>query len=838
MKISQSWLNDFVPCSDLTPDELYELITTKVAEVDGVHRSDAPAAHAIVARVQSVKQHPSREKLKVATVQLGSSEAQVVCGASNCVEGSLVAYVAPGETLLSVTDGATIKVESRDLAGIRSDGVLVSEAELGLTGDHSGLLVLSSHPRAKPGAKLTDVIGAADTVIEIDNKSLTHRPDLWSHFGFAREIGAILGRPLSLNADRFADDSPEGRELLASLAKGKANFTVTINPATKVRRFTALEFGGVAVQPSPLWMRRRLYAVGAGVRNFLVDLSNYVMHDIGQPNHAYDADLLQGSTVSARLAKPGESFMALDGVERALTVEDVVIADSAHAVALGGVIGGMNSSIVDTTTRLLLESANFDPVVIRMTTKRQQVRTDASNRFEKSRSPYSCPLALHRFAELLLREQPSAQIVGGVSDAFPEPPKKLIIQARPSYIRSRLGPEVSEERIVQILSSLGFHSTDVAKEKLNLEVPYERATRDITIEDDLVEEVGRIYGYNNIVESAPAIESVARPSQPILALENSVRDRLAGMGFSEAYNYSFMSAKRAAELGFETASAVRLLNPIDATSDLIRTTLVPGAIELLEKNARFVDDALLFEIGRAYSTRKSDAQKSFAASERRLLSLAFMTSRSECDASAVLRPRLEKGSAFYGLMTAVKRVCRLVSPASVTLRPLDGAGDQADDYRSLKAWMHPFRAASITVHGKAIGVLAELNPAAGFAVSSRAAISELDIAELLSLETGVAKFRHLSKYPDSFFEMSVVIPDRAYYAELEDFLRGSTDSKLLRSIEVLDVYRGKPLKETEKSISVRMAFGSDERTLSGEEISALQEQLISAVRGSKYSLRG
>jgi phenylalanyl-tRNA synthetase beta chain len=851
MKISQSWLNDFVDCSDLTPEQFYELITTKVAEVDGVHHGDAPVLGAVAVLIKKVRPHPAREKLRVATVYDGRAEREVVCGAPNCNEGQLVASVAPGGRILPTSGGESLAVESRDVGGVRSEGVLVSEAELGLTADHSGLLVLSTD--CKPGTALADLVGGPDTVIEIDNKSLTHRPDLWCHFGFARELAAILNRPLKNSADRFADDTPAGAKLLRALGNGTSKFSIRIDPASRCRRFTAVEFDNVSIQPSPLWLRRRLYAVGGGIRNLLVDLSNYVMHDIGQPNHAYDADLLSGTSISVRPAAADEIFLGLDGIERKLSPEDMVIADEQRAVGLAGILGGQLCSVNEGTKRLLLESANFDPVILRLTTKRQQIRTDASNRFEKSRSPYAAPLALHRFAELLLQLQPQARICSPVLDAFPEPPKKTLIAARLDYIRSRLGPEVEPQRIESILQSLGFGLKKISETAVEVSVPYERATRDITLEDDLVEEVGRIFGYENILEAAPAIQSVARGSNPVLAFENTVRDRLAGMGFSEAYNYSFMSEERARKLGYETASAVKLLNPIDATADLVRTTLVPGAIDLLERNARFTDQAFLFELGRAYETGEDgEKAENTAAAERRLLSISYWSNRKEEAAAGSQQPRLNGGATFYALASAVRKVLRLVSREDVLFLPAgqdavgienhgygaaEGKGKSAN-FAEVKAWMHPYRAATIAVAGKAVGVIAELHPAAGFEIPGRAAVAELDIERMLGLHHGVEKFRQLSKYPDSFFEMSVVMPAERYYSELEALLRRHVDASLLRNIEVLDVYEGKPLKESEKSVSVRLAFGADDRTLSGAEISAVQEQLMDAVRKSPFALRG
>lgn len=842
MKISRTWLNDFVECDDLSPEKLYELITTKVAEVDGVHTVGAPLTKAVAAKIVSVRAHPAKDTLKIATVSLGGTEAEVVCGAPNCREGLLTGYVPPGGVVHAGGGEKIVTVETRDVQGVMSTGVLASEAELGLTGAHAGIIELSD---GQPGQALSDLLGAPDTVIEIDNKSLTHRPDLWSHLGFARELSAILGRPLKLDADCFADDRDAGKKRLQQLGSGKPNFSIEIDPASKSRRFTAVEITGVKAEPSPLWMRRRLFAVGAGIRNLLVDLSNYVMHDIGQPNHAYDADLLKGSTISVRPAKSGEPFLGLDGIERKLAPEDVVIADASGPVALAGVIGGQLTAVNDGTTRLLLESANFDPVVLRLTTKRQQVRTDASNRFEKSRSPYAVPLALHRFTELLIAIQPSAKIVGAPAEDFPSPPNPVRVPFSFDYIRTRLDPAVDQKIASQILSSLGFALSENGKGEWEAVVPYERATRDISIQDDLVEEVGRIFGYENVSELAPSIQSVARPGNPLLELENLVRDRLAGLGFSEAYQYSFMSRERAEQLGYRTSSAVELLNPIDSNSTLIRTTLVPGAIELLERNGRFFSDVMLFELGRAYelpdAKQNGGKKKGQAAGrERRLLSLSYMSGIDEKDAGAAARPKLGSGASFYAAAAVLRSVLRLVSKNAPELAPLQTCSGEssAEDFHCAKAWMHPHRAASVMLKGECVGVIAEISPLLGVELPARAVLAEIDLGKLLALPAEAPGFEQLAKYPDSFFEMSVVMPRTEHYRELDTFIRMNADSEILKRIDVLAVYEGKPLKEGEKSVSVRLVFGSRERTLAGEEISGFQTRLIDAVRNSRYALRG
>ncbi len=850
MRVSRNWLSDYVDFDDLSYEGFSDLITTRVAEVDGIEKVASPVDVAVLVLIKAAKPHPEKPGLKVLTIATGKEELQVVCGAPNVTVGALAVYLPPGAEFYAKAEAGLSKVEVRDVAGVKSMGVLVSEMELGLGSDHAGIMLFSAETsNLKAGAKLSTVTGGSDTVIELDNKSLTHRPDLWSHYGFAREIAAVMRRPLKNVADRFADDTAAGAELLAKLGagSGKARFGIEIAKDVKCRRFSGLEIEGVSAMPSPLWMRRRLFAVGAGVRNLLVDLSNYVMHDIGQPNHAYDADLLQGTKISVRQAAAGELFVGLDGVERRLVAEDIVIADTMGPVALGGVIGGSRSSILDTTKRLFLESANFDPVVIRQTAKRYAIRTDASNRFEKSQSPYSPPLAIQRFTELLLQCQPNARVHGGVVDAFPGKPAPISISTRYGYIRERLGKELADNEISGILTALGFSLNEKGGE-LQVSVPYYRATRDISIPDDLVEEVGRVYGYENIPECPPLIESSASRTIPIKAFENRVRDLLAGAGFSEAYNYSFMDGETAKRLGYSTAEAASLLNPIDSNQDLMRTTLVPGMLDFIGRNARYTDKINLFELGRSYELRESAAHnalkfrvptKDAPSLERRLLALGYVSGVSEESLQTLQSPALSAGGDFYAVAAVVRRVCRLVSHKEVVFSGLSASAGvtPAADFSTQKSWMHPFRGAQILVNGVPLGVIAEVSPGVVQDLKSRAVIAELDLELLLECDLGVELFKHLPKYPDSFFEMSVVMPEKEPFEKLNQLILKNLDNSLLRRIEVLAVYQGKPLKSGEKSVSVKLYLGSDEGTLSGEELSALQDRLMTAVESSSYSLR-
>jgi len=867
VRISKSWLSDYVDLDDISPERFEDLITTKVAEVDDIELCALPTADAILVKVLELRPHAQKTGLQIVKVSDGKNQFELACGATNIKLGVVAAYLAPGSRYVAlqsaeageeaVSAGTLAPVTAREISGFISPGFLASEAELGLTSDHSGLFLPELTNDTLIGQSLSEIVGPPDIIIVIDNKSLTHRPDLWSHFGFARELSAILKRPLKIDQDRFADCSVAGKERLQELrGEARSNFSVRIDPLTPCARFTALEIGNVRTVASPLWMRFRLAAVGAGVRNLLVDLSNYVMCDIGQPNHAYDADKLSGDYLVARFASSGEAFTGLDGIPRELASEDLVIATKQTAVALAGVIGGQASAIQESTSRVLLESATFDPVAIRHTTKRHSLRTDASNRFEKSQSPYSPPLALHRFWQLLSELQPQARIVGEVSNSFPAPPAAVSIPFSYQLIRDRLGVELGDLGIKEILEGLRFTIEENNIEENNIEennseeednqaichVPYHRATRDVSIAADLVEEVGRIYGYDEIAQQAPLIVSEPARRDSLRQVEDQLREALRATGFSECYLYSFQDTEFATRAGFSLESAVRLQNPIDANLGCLRVSLIPGLLQCVERNFRYTDRIALFELGRAYSSDGSASaavQKRIAAQERRLLTIAWASQDDETQTGSLLQPELKSGAAFYSLLGLVRDLLRQQVPGKLNVLPATiKLNNPSHGFGVLRNWMHPHRQACLDIEGVVIGVIAEVSPALGLELPQRSVVCEIDLDAIRRLGSKDPLFQPLPRFPDSFFEMSIIMPNAEPYQNLAELLALDLQTlPVFRRSEVLAVYEGAPIPAGKKSVSVKFVLGSDERTLASDELKSVENMLIARIVGSSYELR-
>ncbi len=474
MKFSYQWIKELVDGLDVQPRELMRLITMKTAECEGLEEVGVPLREASVAEVVGFKVVGGHKFFLVKTERYGMKS--VVCSAPNCRSGFRTVYVPVGV---------------KDFGGVESDGMLASAAELGMTRDHTGIVDLEDAQLPAP-----------DAIIEVDNKSLTNRPDLWGHHGMAREVAAIAHRPLLDPVD------------LNLLPHSEPAVRVEIADLNLCPRYSALAFENVTVKPSPLWLQYRLEAIGLNSINNIVDVTNYVMSSIAQPMHAFDADKLNGRTIFVRPAKEGEAITALNDERYQLTPSNLVIADAGGPIAIGGVIGGLDTAIGDGTTRIVLESANFQAASVRKTSVALKLRTDASMRFEKSQDPANTVRGLALAIALLQEVSPGIRIVGGVADAGRPPSAPPPIALPMDWLIRKLGRAVEQSEVEAILRSLGFGVTEVGPGLLSVAVPSWRATKDITIKDDLVEEVGRMIGYGSITPRAPMIACVPPPPNP------------------------------------------------------------------------------------------------------------------------------------------------------------------------------------------------------------------------------------------------------------------------------------------------------------------------------------
>ncbi len=777
MKFSYNWLNALTDGPRHSPRDLSNLITMKTAESEGVEAWGEAFAQVVVARVETAEPIPDSRIVK-AVVDAGSlGKRTVVCGAPNCRAGLLTALVPPGVTV----DGKEIREAS--IRGVLSQGMLASGAELGINKDGEGILELSG---LQPGDSLPGC--QPDFIIEIDNKSLTHRPDLWGHYGMAREVAAITGSTLL---------DPVKLHLIP---EGPCPFSIRITDGTLAPRYSGLLVENITVGDSPLWLQNRLSSIGLNPINNVVDITNLVMAELGQPMHAFDADKLRGSRIDIRPAAEGERCLALNDEDYPLSAANLVIADEAGPIALAGVIGGKQSAIGRETTRIFFESANFQASNIRRTSSALKLRTDASMRFEKAQDPQNTVRALARALELLLDVCPEARVVGGLGDVYYPLPTPAPIALPHAWLERKLGRAIARDEVKQILASIGFGVQD-SPDGLTVTVPSWRATKDISLKDDLVEEVGRMVGYASIAPRPPHTPAVPPHDNPEHRQHRHLRDTLRALGFSEVYNYSFVTEKQVAAFGFDADKLVRIANPIAADLAFMRPSLLPGILANCDNNLRHFDEFQFFEIGRQIEARDGHA--------RLPMETNFL--------AAVHCTRADGDSHIY----ALKRVARNLFPGA-RLEP-----------ESALPHEHPFRAARVEWQGETIGRFFEFHPNL---LEARAAVLYVNLDQVLRLQPGISRYVPLRRYPTSAFDLSVVADHREYSGAIQDAIV-QLAGDLLVDVEFLRVYEGAPLPEGRKSLSYRLIVGALDHTLSHDEVTAVRNQVIRGLESQGRELR-
>lgn len=797
MRITLEWLSDHVDLSGLQPERIAEELTLKTALIEGVHDQGAGLRGVVVGEVLERRQHPGADRLSLCTVAFGGgSPASVVCGAPNVASGQKIFFAPVGTSLPN-----GLKLKAAKIRGEVSEGMICAEDELGLGPEHDGILVLPA--ALEPGLPAAQVRGYAQVVLEIDNKSITHRPDLWGHRGFARELAAIFGREL--------------RELAvdAALGPGAHGPAIELQPGCGCPLYAGLCVDDAPAR-SPDWLRFRLLACGLRPRNHLVDLSNFVMLDLGQPTHPFDRDRLEGERVVVRRAAAGERLVTLDGVERALEVEDIVIADGARGVALAGVMGGGNTEVTDATRRVFLESACFDPQAVRRTSSRLGLRTDAVARFEKSLDPALVPLALRRYAKLLREISPGAKLAPGWRETGSARAPERRIELSGDFVRARLGAALDDARAEQVLRSVGFDPRPLGPGRWSVGVPSWRATKDIGIPEDLVEEVGRLAGYEHVPSRTPRGPLRVGRRDPVLDVEDRLREALAQrMAFSECMGYSMVTDAALAAAGWTDATGAplpRLRHPLQQDASRLRPSPVPGLLARLETWLRHEEQPRLFEVGRGYSL----APNGEVAESREIVALLGWT-----------RPR-DARDIVRELSGVAEEALRALGHGSVSRR--SGTPE--------RPWFHPRRSAVLELQGAAVGWLGAVAPdvLSRLAVKGSAGLLVLDGAALAMRPGPGARHASLSRFPPARIDLAFVLPYEVGVERLREAML-AVAPRTLRMLGPFDVWRGPPLAETERSVAWHLEFQAADRTLTDEEVEKARGRLVAAAEALGCRLR-
>ncbi len=798
MWLSRNIIQTMVDVSDIEPTELGLKITMSSAEIESIEYMNQHLETIITAKITSLSKHPNADKLTLCDVDTGSENLKIVCGAPNHKEGDIVALATVGTKF-----NEEFTVRKSKIRGEESFGMLCSEREMGLSEAHEGILILP--PDTPLGKKMSEFYPDwQDVRFEIDNKSITHRPDLWSHHGFAREIGALLDRPVK---------DPVNWKLEKTF-NSNDELSVTINNPENCPRYSGLVIKNISIGESPEWLKAMVTSIGMRPINNIVDITNYVMAEIGEPMHAFDRKKLRGNEIIVRNAAKDEKLTTLDGSEHTLMEEDIVIADKDGAIALAGVMGGGNSEIEEGTDEIVLEAANFDPVTIRKTAHRYNNRTEAAIRFEKSISPELTKAALIRCFDLIKQCNPEAVAETGIVDAYPKKLEAITIETNTDYIRRNLGEGLSDDRIIGILTSLDFDVKN-SEGSLTIGVPHYRATKDIGIPADIVEEVGRIYGYDNITPRSPMVPCTPPAKNQKRLLERRVKDILSfDYNMTEVSGYSFTCEEILNRLKINEDKELRLRNPLSVEQDRLNRSLIPNIVQNIEFNQRYHEAFSIYEVGRVYLKEERKSPE-LISENTRITGAVYARKGSE--------PQ------FYEAKKAVTGLIEKLRVAKVEFKPAS---------EGLPPYAHPARSMSIFIDKKEAGLVCELHPKVykDFDISGTAAVFDLDLDLLLGAKKKEIIFNELQKYPDVPFEISVVA-GKDVYAERIMKIIANSNQKFIRSIDVIDIYQGEQVEEGKKSISFRIILSAKERTMEPDEIDSIQKKIIEDLNKKNFQLR-
>ena len=793
MKVSVQWLKEYVDFNR-SPEELAEILTMAGLEVESMTREGEGLEEVLVAEVRSVTQHPAADHLRLCHVNVGTETFEVVCGAPNVESGMKTAFAPPGTQLAGGN-----KVESQEIRGVFSQGMLCSASELGIADDASGILTLDSS--LPSGTQIVEAMGLKDVVLEL---SLTpNRPDCLGLLGVAREVAALTGGILQLPSNAVQ----ESGSVAASLT------SVSIEDPDLCPRYTARVIQGVSVGPSPLWLQRRLRACGIRAINNVVDITNYVLMETGHPLHAFDLELLRERRIIVRQARSGEVLQTLDGVERSLRPGMLVIADARDPVALAGIMGGKDSEVTPETTMILLESAYFQPTGIRRTAKTLGLSTEASYRFERGADPEMASWASSRAAGLM-REIAGGEVCAGILDVYPRTIESCRIDLRVGRTNRVLGTGLDRKAVGDYLRCLGLFCQETDEDGLQVQVPTFRP--DLTREIDLIEEVARLHGYNRIPSTLPRTPMRVTSRLTSETLSERVRKVLETSGFCEVITYSFIDERWMDRLRIlpddPRRTVVRLRNPISSEQGVMRTTLMPGLLETVARNiSRRNYNMRLFELGRIFLGDPDPRHL-----PREPLTLAgVITVRNE----RVLWRGLNRQSDFYDVKGVVEM---LGVELGITGMEVTGG---------VVPFLDAASSAVIRAQGRPIGVCGLLDSILQeeLDLHQPVALWEIDLEFCLTKERRLPLFFSLPRYPAVLRDLAVVVDSQRSAGEVLDQIK-KAGGAFLEEVILFDVFQGTPLPEGKRSLAFSLTFRAVDRTLTDEDVRLVQEEILARLR--------
>jgi phenylalanyl-tRNA synthetase beta chain len=785
VKVSLRWLGRHADLSGIAPDELAARLTLHTAEVEGLEPFAPALSEVVVGHVVERTAHPNADKLSLCRVDLGNAGpgelVQIVCGAPNVAAGQRVAVARVGASL-----PGDVKIKKGKIRGEDSNGMICSVRELGLGDEHDGIWVLPGMPSV--GVPVARALGIEDWVLEIDNKALTHRPDCWGHRGLAREAAALFGRAL-----KPLDLSPPATAGLSAYPLEVASLGCS--------RYLALALDGVQNGESPLDHKLLLLAVGQRPIDLLVDLSNFVMLDLGQPNHVFDRRRLAPAGIRVRDARPGERMRTLDGVERLLEPEDLLICNGDAPVALAGVMGGEATGVAADTRELLLEVATFHPARVRRTAMRLGLRTDASARFEKNLDPTLPAQAAGHFLRLL-REAVPTVVASAWADAGRWSDPKRTIRLRPARVRSLLGIDLDDAAIAAELARVGLAATRSGPgAALEVAIPSARATKDLSVEEDLIEEVGRLVGYERIPERVLVAEVRPPPYDPRRTLVRLLQDRLAGAAlFHEAPTYTFLPEELARATGVLGESYVTAVNPVLESWQRIRRSVLPGLLGKLEDNLRRYALVRLFDIAKGYLPEAADAHGEPAEVHELALVLAqpvpARAARFDAGALPLLQSVVADALAAAGRPLVRFERAALVPPFAHQGRALAGFAAGSQEPVAHVAALEP-------------GVARALGQAVA---ASDVALAWVSLDRVLATPEEPSAYRPLPRFPSIKIDVACAVSEETPAGDVAQAIERAGKG-LAADVELFDLYRGESVGEGRKSLAFHVVLQASDKTL-------------------------
>ena len=800
MKLSLSWIKDYVKIpEDMDLKKLAYDLTMSTVEVEDVEYLAKRFDKMVVGVIEKVEPHPNADKLRVCTVDIGEDECkQIVCGGINLQEGMRVAVSCPGAMVRWHGEGEPVMIKNSKLRGVESYGMICASDEIGL-GDlfpaeqEAEILDLSAFD-VPAGTPLADALDMNDVLLEIDNKSMTNRPDLWGHYGIAREIAALYDLPLV--------------EIKPYQADVKSDFKVEIADPERCPRYIGVEMSGVEVKSSPYQMQNRIWKAGMRPINALVDITNYVMLATGNPTHAFDADNITDHIVVRRAAE-GEKLVLLNEHELTLCPDDLVITDSEGPVALAGVMGGAKDSILPKTKRVILEVANFESTGVRRTALRYDNRTEASSRYEKAVDPERCDQALALSMQYFQELYPELTVTG-FCDQYVNKLERAQIDVSLTWLAKRLGKSLSNEVIQKKLELLGF-TVQIDGDNMHVIAPTWRSTGDISIKDDVMEEVARLYGYDNFEATAFTTSFTGAINQKDQDLIRHIKEYLAiRCGMQEVYTYPWMNDVFVNAVLQSTEGVLRLSTPPAPDLSYIRSSLLPNLCEAVVKNERYFHDFSIFEEAEVFFDRNYTSPYDETESlpeQRRHIGAAFASSVK--DVTRLFREA-------KGVLESMPRYTHM---EGFTFRK-----EEKPVWADSIVWLNIFRGEEKIGD---MGLLAKKVSMDCGIKNLSVMLFELDATKLVPLKSRTNKFTHLAEYPETDYDISMLFDSNTAWADMYEVIMGAKKaSALVKEASFVDEYRGKQIPDGKKSVTIRLTIGSAEKTLTSEEIESAANQVM------------